>query len=311
MLVRSFLSLIGLAALATGSVRPAAASELVLRAGSNHIIEAHINGRPVRLRVDPESPGYIILNPDAALRVDVRPSLIRSTTIIGPVRVRGDTMMATVMIGGTTSSRRMVWTDRKVVQDAEGLIGPADLPFDRVVMQLHAPAEGERHITVPMLFERSLSLYFPHSLDGRPIFFRFSTMRRESLATAAAGALLAQEYGGGWTGGLRPMMIKYQITRPVRPLALEEPFLIAGRPLGHFLVRTSDHRGSMTLPSDVALDLDEIVVTAETGRERPRYVVSLGLDWLERCSSLTWDNRNSQMILSCAPVAAAATASAE
>lgn len=282
------------------SAGPAFASDLLLRAGGGHVVEAHINGRPLRLRVDPESPGYVILNPAAAERVGVQPSQGHSRTIIGPVRVRGEQAIVPVRFGSIVTRKQVVWTDREAVSVADGTISPADLPYDRVIMQLGAPQPGEHTVRLPMHFDRSLSLYHSLVFDGRPVHFRISTIRAESLATAAAGALLSQEYGSTWLGELRPMMIKYQIVRPVRPLALDAPVAFAGRPFIRFLVRTTDHRGQAILPSDQSDDLDEILVTAEIGREPPRYVVSLGRNWLSGCSSLTWDNVAREMSLSCA-----------
>jgi hypothetical protein len=120
--------------------------------------------------------------------------------------------------------------------------------------------------------------------------------------------LLAQEFGGAWSGEAEDMMIKYGIVRPVRPLALERSAPVADQPLTSLLVRTSDHRGNSMLPEDPSFDPDEIVVTAQTGRQQARYMVSLGLDWLGQCSSLSWNNRTRRMTLSCAAGAGAGKA---
>ena len=52
------------------------------------------------------------------------------------------------------------------------------------------------------------------------------------------------------------------------------------------------------LPAEGGADPDEIVVTANS-RQKPRYVLSLGRDWLAPCSSMTWDNRTRLLALSC------------
>ena len=99
-----------LAALLTGT--PAAAADLVVDAASNFTIDATINGQPVRLRVDPETSGYIILNPAAVQRLGLRRSMLGSRTRIGPVRLTGGSKVAEVSIGGVTGDRRVVWIDR-------------------------------------------------------------------------------------------------------------------------------------------------------------------------------------------------------
>lgn len=151
-----------------------------------------------------------------------------------------------------------------------------------------------------MRFDRSLGLCHSLPLPGEYLHVRLSTARRARLAIAAAGALLAREFAGTWSDDPRQMMIKYGVVRPVRPLALERPAMLAGQPLTHFLVRTSDHRGGLVLPGEEVTDPDEIVVTAQLGRSQPRYLVSLGLDWLGPCSSMSWDNKTGRMSLSCA-----------
>jgi len=278
---------------------PAAASDLTLDAASFYLIDARINGVPVRLRVDPETSGFIILNGEAARRIGMRRSMIGAQAQIGPVRVKGSTKVARVAIGGVTGRRRLVWTDKVSAPDADGLIGPADMPFDRVTFQLRAPAPGERVVALPMKWERSFGLFYPVAFGAQEVRFRFSTMRRDSIATAAAGAVIAALHGGAWIGEPGEQMIKYEVVRPVRPMILAQPASFAGLPLDRFLVRTSDSRGNAVLPSDASADPDEIVVTAERQRQRARYDLSLGMDWLSTCSSLSWDNRARIMTLNC------------
>jgi hypothetical protein len=276
---------------------PAMASELLLKPDGGQIIDAWINGQRVRLRVDPESPGYLILNGDAAWRTRLYPTLVPASAIIGPVRVPGASRVAKVSVGGVTSARRIVWTERKAVEGADGIISPAHLPFERVTMQFREPNAGETEAEVPMRFHPSIGLYRPIPFDGSVIHFRISTVRADTLATAAAGALLEREYGGAWLTDSRDMMIKYGVVRPVRSLALARPLIIADQPLPRLLVRTSERRLNETLPSS-SEDAEEIVVTASRTRP-PAYMVSLGVEWMRSCSSITWNNRSHRMTFRC------------
>lgn len=104
---------------------PAAASELLLNPREGQIIDAWINNQRVRLRVDPESPGYIILNGDAAWRLRLYPTQVPAAAIIGPVRVPSASRVARVSVGGVTSIRPVVWTGRRAVEGADGIISPA------------------------------------------------------------------------------------------------------------------------------------------------------------------------------------------
>lgn len=279
---------------------PALGSELVLAPESGHVIEGRVNHQPVRLRVDPETPGHVILNGDAAFRLRLFPTTRAATAIIGPVRVEGASRPTPVTVGGVTGIRRVVWTDRTVTDGADGVISPADLPFDRVTLRFRPPAAEELEFEVPMRFGRDLGLFHSLRLGSGVVHVRVSTSRRANLATAAAGALLAREFGGGWDGEARSMTIKYGVVRPVRPLRLDLPPLVAGRPITDLLVRTRDHRGMLNLPADAPTDSDEVVVTAQIQRQPPRFLISLGLDWLSNCSSLTWDNNARRMTLRCA-----------
>lgn len=279
---------------------PAAASELVLKPGEGHIILARINSQPVRLRVDPESPGYVILNRDAAWRLRLYPTLVSAAVIIGPVRVPGSSRVARVVVGDVTSTRRVMWTDREAVQGADGIISPADIPVDRVTLRFGPPALREARFEFPMSFSPTIGLFHRQPVGDGFVDYRISTGRSVTVATAAAGALLAREYGGAWSGEARELMIKYGIVRPVRPLELDRPSPFANQTLIRLLVRTSDHRGTAELPTDPNPDPDEIVVTGQRGRQQARYMISLGLDWLRPCSSVTWNNRTRRMTLSCA-----------
>jgi hypothetical protein len=281
------------------AIAPAAASDLYLDSASGHLVDARINGVPVRLRVDPETSGFIILNGEAARRINLRRSMIGAQAVIGPVRVKASTKVARVAIGGVTGRRRVVFSDRVAAPGADGLIGPGDMPFDKVTFRLRAPAAGERAIILPMKWDRSYGLFYPLAFGDQQVRFRFSTQRKDSLATAAAGAVIAALHGGSWSGPPSEQMLKYEVVRPVRPMILAQPASFGGLPLDRFMVRIGDSRGNNLLPAEAPTDPDEIVVTGERQRQKARYDFSLGLDWLSACSSLSWNNRTRMMTLNC------------
>lgn len=165
-------------------------------------------------------------------------------------------------------------------------------------MQFRAPDAGESPAELPMLFHPSIGLHRPITFEGSVVHFRISTVRTDTLATASAGALLEREHGGAWLTEPRDMMIKYDVVRPVRSLALARPLVVAGQPLLTLLVRTSERRPNEILQSGDEADFQEIVVTAARTRP-PAYMVSLGMDWMRSCSSMTWNNRTNRMTLRC------------
>lgn len=293
--VRAFAALFLLALPLTN---PAHAADLELQAGA-HYVDAQINGHAVRLRVDPEAPGYILLNPAVVQRVGLRPSMTRARSFVGPVRLTGRTKSTAVTIGARTDERRIIWMDRDAVTDADGLISPADLPYDRVTLHLRAIAPGEQALSLPLGFDRSAGLFHRQRIGDQDVGFKLGTGTPLTLATAAAGALLAAQHGGTWAGEAREHPVRFGVIRPTRPLTLATALPVAGLPLTNMLVRTRDDRGDTNLPPENDADPDEMVVTAVTERQRARYTIILGADWLGGCSSIIWNNGTRIMTLAC------------
>lgn len=279
---------------------PAAAADLVVEAASNYMIDATINGHAVRLRVDPETSGYVILNPATAERIGLRRSMLGSRTQIGPVRLTGSSKVAEVSIGGVTGDRRVVWIDRPAVEGADGLIGPADMHYARVTFAIGPARAGEAAVVLPMQFERSYGLFHPMILGEHEIRFQFTLTKADTMATAGAGAHLAALNGGRWSGEAREQVIDFGVVRPVRALTLGQSFSIEGLTLSSLLVRTGDNRGNLALPPEPDADPEEVVVTGAS-RQRARFNVTLGRDRLGQCSSLVWDNGTRRLTLNCLP----------
>ena len=85
-----------------------------------------------------------------------------------------------------------------------------------------------------------------------------------------------------------------------------------GLPLSQLTVRVSDDRGSYYLPEEhvpaVEVDDDDVVVTGKKQRifGAPHFWLMIGRDNLNRCSSISYDNRTKRLLLSCALAAQAA-----
>lgn len=297
-MVRLSLRIVSLAVTILATAGPGRAADLDLPAGA-HFIDASINGRPVRLRIDAEASGYIILNPAVVARIGLRPSMTRARSFIGPVRLTGRTKSTTVTIGARTDERRIIWMDRDAVTDADGVISPADLPFDRITMNLRPVSPGETLYRLPMEFSASSGLFLRQRVGDQDVGFKVTAANPQTLVTAAAGALIAAQYAGNWAGEAQAHPVRYGVTRPTRPLTLGTTLPIGGLPVNRMLVRVSDDRGNAVLPPDHEADPDEMVVTADIQRQRARYSVILGADWLAGCSSMTWDNRARIMTISC------------
>ncbi len=297
---------------------PAAASDLVLDASSGFTVPVEINGVTLRLRVDPAASGLVVLNPGAAARARLNPEIKppnsflpgayprQSFARIGPVNLTGLTSRTAVTIAGRPAELRMIWFDRDALAGVDGIISVANLPFDRVVLRLAPPREGETALALQLDYASEIGLYFPYALGERTLPVQFSLWRPDNMSTAAAGALLANSHAGGWRGDYARRTISFGVDRPVRPMALGRPLELHGLNVGQFLVRTGDYRGGYALPSDAA-DPDEIVVTAAGNHQVARLNLTLGRSQFARCSSIAWEGRDRRLTLSCAynpPIAA-------
>jgi len=224
--------------------------------------------------------------------------MMGSATRIGPVRLTGSSKVAEVSLGGVTGDRRVVWIDRPAVEGADGLIGPADMPYERVTFTLGAPRGGEATAALPMEFARGAGLSFPLGLGEDVVRVQFSLIKPESMATAGAGALIAAAHGGGWIGEVRDQPIEFGVSRPVRAMWLERAVDLGYFQFRQFLVRTGDNRGNLDLPPEPDADPDEVVVTGGS-RQRAIFALTLGLDRLSQCSRLVWDNGTRRLTLNC------------
>lgn len=281
---------------------PSAAANLELDARTGFTIPMEVNGQVLRIRVDPGAPGYLVLNPAAVARLGLKPSLIGSRTSVGPIVLHGHTKSVKLRVDGATLQPRAVWIDRNVVEDADGVISPQELPFDTVSFRLRPQQRGEHTTALMMSYSNSAGINLEHPAGDKRLELRFTTIDRHSMATASAAAQLAAEYGSQWTGDSRPEPVRFGIVRPIRPMMLNRPLDLSGFKIRDFLVRIGDNRGDYSLPTEDG-DPDEIVVTGKTkGKQPARLSLMVGQDTLSRCSSLSYGKGARVLTLQCTGV---------
>jgi hypothetical protein len=308
---RALLALCGAALLLPGCIKispmipswPEAANapprgELTLAPDSFYIVEAQINGHPVRLRVDPGYSG-IVLNPGAAARIGLERSIWENDVLVGPVRMQGETGVAPVIIGTATDTRRIIWFDKDITPAADGIINMAHLPYERVTLRLRAERPGESDIVLPTVPDGFWSVTHHQRVGERTIEVRFGLDVPRTVVTASTGAQLADLYGGAWAGEAFPHLIGFFVERPVRPMAFSRTVTLGGLTLDQALVRASDWRGRNVLPTDPPADPSEIVVTGEGGKTKAIYNAILGQDLLSRCSSISYESGTRVLTLRC------------
>ncbi len=276
--------------------------QLELSLDEGLVIPATINGHAVRLRVETGYAG-IILNPGAAERIALRRSMFRSEVRIGRVRVRGDTGVAPVVIGASADERRILWFDRDVEREVDGIINIADLPYDQVTLRLGQADSADRPITFQTTPHTFWNLTYRHPVADRVLTVRFRLDLPRSLVTAAGGAVLAQTQNGNWAGEPASAVIGLGVERPVRPMAFASPLSLNGLRIDRLLVRTSDFLGGYALPENQAeeADPDEVVITGRGNRDEGRLTAFIGLEYLSRCSRLIYSRATRLMTLYCRP----------
>ncbi len=280
------------------------------------IIGAIVAGRSVRLRVDPAAPAMPLIDRDLAERAHLKMTGSWGVGIgyrIGTGGVMARTQVVRINLGGGTTKRRVGWTDRPFARVADGSVGPEALSEPIVRFALHAPQPGERTAVFPAvrdsaalgLFGNFSTTFAVIAVGGEPMRIRFDPYHRRTLATAGAAVRLARLHDGEVSGDTVPTEIFFGIERPVRTLTLRTPLALGAVRIATLGVRTTDdgnaasfREAGATVP---AADPDEIVVTAK-GRKRDirRDTISLGADYLSRCSSIVFDRSAKVIRLTCA-----------
>jgi hypothetical protein len=129
------------------------------------------------------------------------------------------------------------------------------------------------------------------------------------LASAATGAAIAAAYGGRLSGETWDEPIAFGVTRPVRLLTLERPFVIGPFAFKQIAVRTRSSRDAAGSGEAIAeaedqssLDPQEIIVEALGKKaKKPAFTFAIGRTSLQQCASITFDKAARKISLSCRP----------
>ena len=282
--------------------------EAVFDSQSDYIIETVVRGQPLRLKVDPGAPWYVLLNGSAAKRLGLVGTR-GATFAVGPMRVKGKTRSEKFTFGTVQASRPVIWFKGESISGADGVVNPANVPHDRVTLRFGVPSSADQIIELPMRFDQERGLYHELSFGGQIILTRFTLQDELTTATGAAASVIAKRRNGLWVGDIFTYPVRYGVVRPVRKMVLGEPLSVKGLPLSRLAVRVSDDRGSYYLPEKQVPDPeiedegdDGVVVTGKRGRiyGAPHFWLMIGRDSLNRCSSISYENRSRKLRLSCA-----------
>lgn len=277
-----------------GGAKPAQGEYVVRGDGVVPVTVGNVGGR---MRITPWAPAAPTLNPDYAQRIGLKGGFFGFSVKVGPVKVRGESGVTRLQFGNASFKRRVVWFERRYDAGADGAVGPGGLPVDVIRFQLRPDTGNERTATLPMVQQMFRPTTTRVTIAGRAITIYFDPQHPRTLATAGAGAALAEGLGGQLSGTGDRAEIAFGITRPVRTIRLSRPLVVGPLTLESMQVRIGDN-GSVAGIADADADPDEIVVTAKSKKDR-RDVIIIGRDQLGSCSSIVFDKKAKTIRLSC------------
>ncbi|RJY08042.1 hypothetical protein [Aurantiacibacter aquimixticola] len=286
-----------LAAAIALTVAGAAQAQDHLVANAREPIDILVNGQPVRMLIAPDAVQAPAVNAAAAERLGLEPSLFNFVFVIGPTHLPFRTDTIRYEAQGERFRRRTAFSEAIIVDGADGVVGPAGFPHERVTLRLRAQTSDDRAIVLPLHKMGRTLAGTRIEVGGVPIHVAFSFDRPETLVSATGGALIAEGQGGYFDGEAQEMDILYKVARPVRPLTLREPLMLGELEIRNIAVRTSDHGSSSTI-GESAPDPDEIVVTARDD-DMPRQRMYVGLDTIGHCASIAYDFEEETLTLMC------------
>jgi len=285
------------------------------------VIDASVNGTPARLRIDPAAPGMPVIARELAIRTGLKITGGWGIGIgysVGGVAVMLRTQVVRLVMAdaggriGEADKRRVGWTSRPFAQVADGSAGPDAMPEPVVRFRLRKSVAGERTISFPAvrssgpfgLFAHYSATFAEIEVGGEPMRVRFDPYHARTLATAGAAVRLARLHDGVISGEAVPTEIFFGVERPVRTLTLRRPLPLGPLAIATLGVRTSDYGNAAVIREASAavepVDPDEIVVTGKGGKRDTRHdTLSLGADYLSRCSEILFDKPARAIRLSC------------
>jgi len=272
------------------------------------LVTVSIDGKPLRLRVDPGGTRHVELNASAAQRLDLanqarlvagEPADFGKAQIeVGKETVREVTSDAIARYQDRDLKLVLAWSDRDHVAGADGLIGPQFLPHDAMVWRRRPVAAGDAAVVLPMQWQGGRGLLGTLAAGKREIDVQLAPSAAETIVTAAAASYLAEALGGRFDGPVREAVISMGVRRPVRDVVFDRSVMVAGIRVTRAAVRLFDWSGKTSLPADPAA-ADEIVVRARFDAQRQWSKLALGNDLLGACAEIAWTRAPLAMTLTC------------
>lgn len=267
-------------------------SSITLNADPVPIVDAQINGRPVRLEVDLRFDDFLVLNPSTAQRLDVQrvPFLAVAVGVDGGSdRLRGRAARPRLVFPGGGDSRAFTGIFAVPASSrADGVIGPGALPYDVITFVLGPPPANGRDVVFRV--EDADRWAGQTELAGAAMRVNFNFGNEASVFNRAAANTLDPLGQIHAEGALQETPVALGLRTMMQPVRTD--LAVQGLPLAPAYARTN-------APLMGALDEDTIVVTGRDD-DAPRPSVTLGRTTLSHCSTMTMNRRAKAITLRCA-----------
>lgn len=280
-----------LTALFLGATAPARAQESITLQAAAPIIDAEINGRPVRLDVDLRFPRALALSTDAAEQLRVRRVPLLSARI--GIEGSDDTLLGRiarprVVFEGEEDERAFAAiVGAPVTRRADGLVGPGVLPYNVVIVRLGPDQPGARDITFAL--EDADVWRVEAQVGGETLQVLFDVTSAPTIFNRSASRLFDRPGGLVPVGDIARLPLILGLETMMQPV--ETDFTVAGLDLGATYARTNAPLIGATEP--------DAIVSETQARNPPPPNVTLGRDALSVCSSITVNRRARRLTLRC------------
>ena len=274
-----------------------AQTSITLHADPVPIVEAEINGRPVRLEVDLRFPRGIAMSRAAAerLRVTRIPLLNISIGLEGSeATLRGRLARPRIVFPGGAemdmeSTRAFAGIfPAPVSTRADGVIGPGALPYDVVTIVLGPEPANTRDIVFAL--EDPEDWRPSANVGGEQVRLIFGLGDRASVFNRAASRRYDQAGAISASGELTEAPVVLGLRTLMQPV--QTALTVEGLPIAPAYARTN-------APLLGATEEDAIVVRGETTETPPSIMLSRAA--LAGCTTISVDRRTRRMTLRCAP----------
>lgn len=279
----------GLWAAAFAALAPAAWAQtsITIAANPTPIVDATINGQPVRLEIDLRAPDILLLNPQVADRLHVLRLFGLRLSIDNGASIQGRLARPRIVFVQNQASQKFAGVFAiPVTSRADGVIGPGVLPQDVVTIVMGPEAANARDIALPLTDANHWQSHT--TVGGLDLKLGFNLGSEENVFNTTAASTLNDHGVITSDGPLVDREVILGLTAKVQPVRTELTAL--GLALNPALARTSE-------PLHGAQDDNTIVVTAHTP---PPPQMTLGRAALAHCSSISVNRDTRQLTLRCA-----------